>query len=273
LSLATRAIENGALRPFALSLLGHIVLAGLILFLPASRKKVYIEEIPRAVRLVATLDAPPVSAPKPRPKPVPAPKPQPKPKARPKTARPAPPPARSRVKIPVKERPPLVTPRSATPPATSLQKKLAGRLASLERKPPEPLKTGAPAVKVPAVTPLPVPITPATPTQTALREELVTVANFPHSWYIAIIKERIYSRFNPPSSFALRGRRIAAVASFRITREGRPVDISLRESSGHRLFDQSALAALENSSGLPPLPKDYKENFLDVVIRFQSQNH
>jgi TonB family protein len=117
-----------------------------------------------------------------------------------------------------------------------------------------------------------VPTTSTPPSQADLREELVTVANFPHSWYIAIIKEKIYSRFNPPSSFALGGRRIAAVASFRITREGKPVDISLRESSGHRLFDQSALAALENSSGLPPLPKDYKEDSLDVVIRFQSQN-
>ncbi len=271
LSLATGEIDNGALRPFTVSLLGHVVLAGLILFFPGSREKIYIEEIPRAVRLVATLDAPPV--PKPAPKPIPAPKPRPKPKARPKVVKPAPVPAvRSKVKIPVKKRPPLVTPRSATPPPTTLQEKLAGRLTTLERKTPAAPPPSAPAVKVPTVAPLPVPATP-TPPPAAPRGKLVTVANFPHSWYIAIIKEKIYSRFNPPSSFALGGRRIAAVASFRITREGKPVNISLRESSGHRLFDQSALAALENSSGLPPLPKDYKEDSLDVVIRFQSQNH
>ena len=46
----------------------------------------------------------------------------------------------------------------------------------------------------------------------------------------------------------------------------------MKRTSGHRIFDQSVMAALTDASALPPFPKDYKENYLDVEITFRPED-
>ena len=154
LSLATERIENGASRALLISLAGHVILIALIFFLPTSRKKVFVESVPRSVKLVAALDvpAPPAPAPKARPKPPPPPKPRP----RPRVVKPAPPPppVKSRVQVPVKEAPPLVKPREPLPAPTSMRERLQDKLARVDTPPPAVPEPDVPAVEAPKVAPL-----------------------------------------------------------------------------------------------------------------------
>jgi hypothetical protein len=221
--LATGGIENGAARSLAISLAGHLALAALLFFLPSPGKKVFVEEVPRSVKLIATLDMPPPPAPparvvrpvKPKPKPkVVQPPPPPKP-ARARVPTPAP----SRVKIPVKESPPLVKPRKAPEPAPSLKEKLASRLSDIDSTPPP--KAVVPDIAAPKMAAVPLPSTPPPLAMPDRGRDLVPLSDFPYSWYIAVVKEKVYSQWKPPSSFALRGRKTMAVASFRIMNDGR----------------------------------------------------
>jgi len=271
LSLATDRIENGASRALVVSLASHVVLIGMIFFLPTPRKKVFVENIPRSVRLVATLDVPAPPAPTP-PKVKRAP-PRPAPKPRPRVVKPAPPPpqAKSRVRIPTKEAPPLVKPREPAPAPTSLKERLQSKLTAVETPPAGVPEPGVPEISTPTVAPLTVPtVTPTAPVSS--RETQASLSGFRYRGYVGKVKSSIYARWAPPSRFALGGDKLSAVAMIRISREGRIMKIEMKRSSGHRIYDQSVMAALTDSAALPPFPKDYKENYLDVEITFRPED-
>lgn len=97
-----------------------------------------------------------------------------------------------------------------------------------------------------------------------------SIGFFPHAWYLAVLKERIFARWVPPSEFFGAGS-VTALVSFRIDRAGRIDRIAVRESSGHARFDRSALAAIQGLGQVPALPEQYQEDTLDVVIRFQHE--
>jgi TonB family protein len=270
-SLATGGIENGASRSFAISLAGHLALGALLFFLPTPRSRVFVEEIPRSVKLIATLDLPSPAPVKPVRKEKPkAEVPEPPPPA-PKPAR-APRPAPSAIKVPTKKATPLFKPRSTPAPPSSLKDKLSSRLSGIDSTPVEQPKTSVPDLTVPKMASLPVPAPTPLPARVEKDRDLVPLSDFPYSWYIAVVKDTVYSRWKPPSRFVLGGRKIASEVSFRIMRDGSVRQVGLKESSGHRLFDQSTLAALTTLSVLAALPADYKEDYLDVVIRFQNPN-
>lgn len=94
------------------------------------------------------------------------------------------------------------------------------------------------------------------------------VDDFPFSYYLAIIKSRIESNWEPPvntrSVLTLK-----ALAQFRILRNGQITDISIPEGSGDFLFDRSALRALTLANPLPPLPPDFPKNSLGVQFAFK----
>ena len=184
---------------------------------------------------------------------------------------PPPVPARSRVQMPVRKAPPLIKPRTAPSSSPSLKEKLSSRLSTIDSTPAPTPGIEVPDLEMPEIAAVPKPA--KLPSPTASSRDLVPLSNFPYSWYIAVVKDRVYSRWNPPSTFVLGGRKSGAVATFRIMKNGQVLQISLKESSGHRLFDQSAMAALTTLKGLPPLPADFKEDHLDVVMRFQNPNH
>lgn len=271
-SLATGGIENGAGRSVAISLAGHLALVALLFFLPTPRSRIFVEEIPRSVKLIATLDLPPPAPPKPvrREKPkteVPEPTPPPK-AAAPRSPRPAP----SPIKVPTRKPPPVFKPRSVPAPPSSLKEKLSSRLSGIDSTPAEQPQSAVPDLTMPKIASLPVPAPASLPTRAEKERDLVPLSDFPYAWYIAVVKDTVYSRWKPPSSFVLGGRKISSEVSFRIMRDGSVQQVGLKKSSGHRLFDQSTLAALTTLSVLAALPADYKEDYLDVVIRFQNPN-
>jgi TonB family protein len=268
LSLATGSADNGALRSYGVSVAGHTVLILLIFFLPFGKKRVFVESIPRSVKLVATLDT---DAPKPRP--TPAVRSRPKPQRRPRVVAPAPAPTtlESKVAIPVEDAPPLLKRRARAPDPVSLKDRMSRRLSEVA---PETADTEAPALStldIPKVAPLDTSrkVTTASLPPT---DQVSTLSDFPFGWYVALVKDKVFSVWRPPSSFAIGGRQLTAVATFRIVRNGRIEGLRITDGSGHRLYDQSVMAAMTGIGSLPPLPEQYKEESLDVVIRFNSQN-
>ncbi len=84
----------------------------------------------------------------------------------------------------------------------------------------------------------------------------VTVATSPEfkfPWYVAIIREKIQSHFNPPPG----AREIKARVTFSVLRSGLVGSPNLEASSGNFYFDQAAMRAIWTSSPFPPLPEEF----------------
>lgn len=277
------------LRAFSLSLAGHAALALLFLLLAATgRQPVRIVDVPRPVRLIAVLEPPPGPSPAarsarlsepatpkvtatPRPTapettPVPAP-------ARSETEAPPPPPVVPKIAIPTRE---AAAPAPATPPHVDLRTRLNRRLASVT-----PAGTKPDEVAEPRIANLPPPVAAEPPkiARTAAPEPkvapsaggpIVPLSNFPYAWYLAILKEKVFANWETPSEFSLERKTVSALVSFRVNRSGTLSLVALKEGSGYRRFDQSVLTAVQSIKDIPLLPEDYREEHLDVVIRFQN---
>jgi TonB family protein len=120
-----------------------------------------------------------------------------------------------------------------------------------------------------ATAPSPDRAVPGTPS--TAQEAIAPVGYFPHAWYLAVLKEQVFARWSPPSEYFQSSRPPAALVSFRIDRAGGIGGVTLKESSGSARFDKSALAAVQGLGRVPALPEQYREENLDVVIRFQNQ--
>lgn len=285
------------LRAFSYSLAGHLTLAFAVLLLStAVRQPLRTLEIPRPVRLITSLELPaapaaPRAAPRVPPPPAreapPAPTPAPPPARAPQPARPAVEPpatpapiaAPPKIVIPTRETPAATPPPAPpAPPRPDLKTRLAQRLASVPKA--EPKAAAPPVAAEPRLASLPAPETAARPrvARPAAPEPALagggpvqTVGSFPHAWYLAIVKEKVFSRWAIPSEFALERRSLTTLVAFRIDRAGKLSQIALRQGSGYSRFDRSAVAAVQSMQDAPLLPEDYREEYLDVVIRFQNQ--
>lgn len=94
------------------------------------------------------------------------------------------------------------------------------------------------------------------------------VAEFPFSYYLAIIRSRIQTTWEPPVH-ARRQLAMKAVVGFRIQRNGRITDIRILQGSGDYLYDQSCLRAVTLANPLPPLPYDFPKRSLGVGFAFK----
>jgi TonB family protein len=291
-------------RALSFSLVAHAAFILSFLLLSATRHVLPVAPVVRPVRLVTYLE--PGGAPRaraagaapvaraPSPIAVPAPPPQAKTTA---TAAAAAPPAPAAVAVP-RVIIPVPGPAATAPAAASagepapveprpaLGERLAKRLASSGPAQPQPPETAPPRIaKLPPIDAEPgVPAAPARlpaagappgggpagPGAAPPRGAVEPVGYFPHAWYLAYLKEEIFARWVPPSEF-FQSRSPVALVSFRITRAGKLEAVALKQGSGAARFDQSALAAVQGLGRLPPLPEQYPEETLDVVIRFQNQ--
>ena len=277
-------------RALSWSLAAHAAFIISFLLLSATRQPLTIPQIARPVRLVTYLEpvAPPrqrasapVDATAARAAPVPV---EPRVLSPPAASIPAPaaalpavPVAAPRVVVPVRGQEPTAS-RTPAPPAEArpdLSERLARRLASATPAATRPADTAPPRIANPtpaemvATVPSPDRAVPGTPTST--QEAIVPVGYFPHAWYLAMLKETVFARWSPPSEYFQSSRPPAALVSFRISRAGGIGGITLKESSGSARFDKSALAAVQGLGQVPALPDQYREETLDVVIRFQNQ--
>jgi TonB family protein len=280
-------------RALSLSFIAHAAFALSFLLLSATRKPLVIPQAARPVRLVTYLE--PLTASRPQARTVAQPREVPAAAA---PARPAPrvePPAvRATPPAAVRNTPPATVPTrvepvpvprgtipipTEAPPARRAEARptLSERLASRLTAPVPAAKhqdepTAPQLASLPRPAPVASPPAPAAPdAQPPPPGAVASVGYFPHAWYLAVIKEKIFARWSPPSEFFRSARPPVALVSFRIDRAGRLSSVALKEGSGAARFDQSALAAVRGLGVAPPLPEQYGEETLDVVIRFQNE--
>lgn len=87
--------------------------------------------------------------------------------------------------------------------------------------------------------------------------------------YYRTIWSRIKNQWAFPGGILPKGG-LEAIVHARIMRNGALLEIGLEKRSGNAYFDNSALRAVSKANPLPPLPEWYRENSLDVGIRFHS---
>ncbi|MFA5182614.1 MAG: energy transducer TonB [Syntrophales bacterium] len=89
--------------------------------------------------------------------------------------------------------------------------------------------------------------------------------------YYTVIWSRIKSQWNLPGGINPKDN-IEAIVQVRIMKNGAITGISFEKKSGLTYFDNSVLRALKKADPLPPLPPWYRENGLDIGIRFLSSD-
>jgi colicin import membrane protein len=89
--------------------------------------------------------------------------------------------------------------------------------------------------------------------------------NFPFAHYIARMRQKIAATWQPPVGTM---EEKTCRVYFRVHRNGSVSHVSVEESSGIFLFDQSCQRAVLQSSPLPPLPHEYDDEYLGVHFGF-----
>jgi TonB family protein len=89
--------------------------------------------------------------------------------------------------------------------------------------------------------------------------------DFPFANYIGRMRQKIASTWRPPGG-ALEER--SCRVYFRVHRDGSISSVSVEQSSGVSLFDQSCQRAVLQAAPLPPLPREYRDEYLGVHFSF-----
>lgn len=195
----------------------------------------------------------------------------------PPTAKPAPPtelPARTPS---VPEMPPRPRPRESLglPERTTLPPRVTAPAT------PRPDQKELPPVAS-ATPPLPSP-TPAAPREAASpppppplgvavggspqgKGKLSIEVDFPYAWYVKILHDKITERWD---RHANRGHQ--PLIAFEIGRKGEvdPSRVVVKQSSGNRHYDQLAVRSIVEAAPFPPLPDDFRDQRVTIVIQFR----
>ena len=97
----------------------------------------------------------------------------------------------------------------------------------------------------------------------------IGLANFPFSYYIQSIQDKISSNWFKSLVDPGVGGNLQVTIFFKIHRDGRYSDLKVVESSNVRPFDLSALRAIQTAASFPPLPNEYEEEYLGIYITFE----
>lgn len=91
--------------------------------------------------------------------------------------------------------------------------------------------------------------------------------NFESSYYLDIAFGKIRGNFSNPlrqTTFPIR-----ATVYFKILKDGKIAEPTVEAPSGVAPFDQAALRAVISSDPLPPLPQEYKGEWLGIHLEFE----
>jgi len=86
-----------------------------------------------------------------------------------------------------------------------------------------------------------------------------------YSAYYGTIKAQVNENWSHPVGVK---DNISVIASIKIARDGRLLDVTVEESSGNRAFDDSLVKAVRKAAPFPPLPADLEVQLLDLGLRF-----
>jgi TonB family protein len=93
--------------------------------------------------------------------------------------------------------------------------------------------------------------------------------NFPFASYISRMRQKIATTWEVPTG--TEGVERSAVVYFRIHRDGSVSNVTVEKSSSLQLFDRSCQRAVIESAPLPPLPREYNDEFVSIHFSFVYQ--
>ena len=96
-------------------------------------------------------------------------------------------------------------------------------------------------------------------------------ANLRFSRYYQALYEKIYQSWILPDYVTEKEGSREVIVVIKIQRDGKILGASFEKASGNRQLDASVMNALKKADPLPPLPDDFRENYLEIGIRFIPQ--
>jgi protein TonB len=93
--------------------------------------------------------------------------------------------------------------------------------------------------------------------------------NFPFASYISRMRQKIATTWEVPAG--TEGLERSAVVYFRVHRDGSVSNVEVEKSSAIQLFDRSCQRAVIEAAPLPPLPREYNDEFVAVHFSFVYQ--
>lgn len=84
--------------------------------------------------------------------------------------------------------------------------------------------------------------------------------------YLSQIRDMVQDKWAFPQEPGNHG--ISVIVSIRIGRNGKLLDLWLEKSSGSSAFDESLMNAVKKAAPFPPLPVDFRGDYLDTGLRF-----
>jgi TonB family protein len=97
----------------------------------------------------------------------------------------------------------------------------------------------------------------------------IGLSNFPFTYYLQIIIDRVSNNwFTSLVSPGITGG-FQATVHFMIYKNGQISEPEIKESSGIRSLDLSALRAIKSSAPFPPLPRAYEDEYLGIYLIFE----
>jgi len=133
-------------------------------------------------------------------------------------------------------------------------------------KPKPPVKKTVPTTEVEKTTPPADPVEEAAEAAPEHGDVQLDADDFPFAHYISRMRRKIAASWRVPEGS--QGEDRFCRVYFRVHRDGSVSDVSVEESSGLFMFDQSAERSVVQSAPMPPLPREYPEAWLGVHFSF-----
>ena len=105
--------------------------------------------------------------------------------------------------------------------------------------------------------------------QPAMGSVSIDGGNFPFASYISRMRQKIATTWEVPPG--TEGVTRNAVVYFRVHRNGSVSDVNVEKSSGLSIFDRSCQRGVIEAAPMPPLPREYNEEFVAVHFTFVYQ--
>lgn len=96
-------------------------------------------------------------------------------------------------------------------------------------------------------------------------EDVNKVDNLDLNSYVHCVERLIYSKWQPPKNIEYK----KIVTLIHITRNGKLISVTIKNSSGNTMVDQAALDAVKKAAPFPPMPKEYKYKDVNLEIYFE----
>jgi len=95
------------------------------------------------------------------------------------------------------------------------------------------------------------------------------LSNVPYAYFLQNLSDSISSEWMTAQIRTGLSGEYHTVVQFKIYRDGRISDPDIKERSGVRTMDMSAVRAIRNAAPFPPLPREYEDEYMQIILYFE----